>query len=170
VIDRILQAVFFWCIGFITAGILLSSFSITGFVVIPLTSTAPATAGATPTPAPTPTPDPEKEKERLHHERRNWDHRKKLNPNNGLNQREKTLETAGSVVEFSFPIWKSHTFAHICCGCALTHGVSTQVVLGPLGFPWLHMRWEVDDRATHRGRMRKFGINYWQGDPLSLNR
>jgi len=64
------------------------------------------------------------------------------------------------VVEFSVPLYKPFSYTHRCCGCALVHKVTVQVVRGPIGLPWAHQRWEVDELETRKERVRKFGIDY----------
>ena len=74
------------------------------------------------------------------------------------------------VVEFALPLFRLKNipgYVHICCGCALTHSVSAQIISGPLGMPWVYMRWEVDDRATHMNRIRQLGPNYWRLGPTT---
>ena len=66
------------------------------------------------------------------------------------------------VVEFNIPLYRPYSFTHVCCGDAFTHRVHTQVVFGPLGLPWIHMRWEVDTEATHKNRIAKWGPGYWK--------
>ena len=69
------------------------------------------------------------------------------------------------VVEFAIPLYKPMSFYHECCGCGLTHLVSVHVIKGPIGFPWIYMRWSVDNPKTHIARVHKFGPDYWKPDP-----
>lgn len=64
------------------------------------------------------------------------------------------------VVEFAVPLYRIKTWYHECCDCGLVHKVTTQVIQGPIGLPWVHMRWERDERKTHSARVRKFGPDY----------
>jgi len=66
------------------------------------------------------------------------------------------------VVEFSIPLSRTHVYSHSCCTCRLTHTVFSQVVVGPVGLPWLYQRWEVDNKETHLNRLKKFGPAYWR--------
>ena len=68
------------------------------------------------------------------------------------------------VVEFNIPLSHVFSYKHICCACGLTHTVTTQIVLGPLGLPWLHQRWEIDEMATRRERTKKFGPDWMRSD------
>jgi hypothetical protein len=52
------------------------------------------------------------------------------------------------------------TYRHICCLCGLEHRVSIRVYVG-FGTFRLYQRWDVDDKATHFNRLRKFGPDYY---------
>lgn len=76
------------------------------------------------------------------------------------------------VIEFMLPLYREVGWSHECCGCALVHRIYMGVVDGPIGLPWLYMRWEVDERATNMARIKKFGPGYWRPqtvDPLRMN-
>jgi hypothetical protein len=87
--------------------------------------------------------------------------KKKKKPDETING-ELTDSNQDGMVEFSIPLYRPYSFVHICCGDGFTHRVYTRVVLGPLGMPWMYMRWEVDPDATHRNRVKKWGPGYWK--------
>jgi hypothetical protein len=64
------------------------------------------------------------------------------------------------VVEFYVPLYRPTRWVHVSCSDGFTHNVFSQIVEGPIGLPWMYMRWEVDPHKTHRERMRMFGPNY----------
>ncbi len=74
------------------------------------------------------------------------------------------------VVEVEIPLFQYEgtyvaRWLHICCGCALTHHVTVALANSRLiGAPVLWMRWEVDNKLTHKNRIKQFGSDYW--DPL----
>ncbi len=80
------------------------------------------------------------------------------------------------IVEFSTALWFDRQengaeilwtgFIHICCECSLTHRVSVRVYRSFGGFR-ISQRWDVDEKATHWNRIRKFGPNYQNPHPFN---
>ena len=56
-------------------------------------------------------------------------------------------------------------FRHICCGCGLEHEVAVRMYRG-YGSYRVYQRWDVDDKATHWNRVKKFGARYNRSDPF----
>ena len=142
----------------------------------PISGTSPDDPDAEPTPVPTPT------EEELFQERKKWDSRKKLNPGNGQNQREKTIETSkkkrriadddhDGVLEHRvkmYPVGDEFGvgFTHQCCDCALQHLLTIQTTTDDFGFPALVLRWERLDNETEVERRRKWGPRWRSGGPF----
>ena len=65
------------------------------------------------------------------------------------------------IVEFAMPLYRPVEWTHVSCSDGYTHDVFMQVIEGPLGLPWIYMRWKVNLQKTHRERLRMFGPGYW---------